>query len=364
MISISLCMIVKDEEDVLGRCLDSVKDLADEIIIADTGSADRTKETAAAYTDRIYDFAWCNDFASARNFTFEKGTKDYLMWLDADDVIPPKEAEKFIEMKRSLPRKTDVIMMPYAVSFDENGKSTFTYYRERLVRNHAGYFFKGRVHEVIPSSGEIYYSDVCIEHRKIKEGDSQRNLNIYKMMEEKGEKFDARALYYYGRELMYHRQYKKGAETLEHFFRCPDGWKENKIDAARQLAVCYYGLKDEEKALASLFRAFEYDVPRGETCCDLGRHFLDRGKYKQAAFWYECALRAKKEIKSGAFVEEDCYGFLPAVSLCICYDRMGDTELAEKYNELAGRYKPESPYYLSNCEYFRNKRQKKNLNIY
>ena len=88
MVTLSLCMIVRDEEDVLGRCLESVKDLADEIIIVDTGSSDRTKEIAAYYTDRIYDFEWCDDFSAARNFAFSKGTKDFLMWLDADDVIP------------------------------------------------------------------------------------------------------------------------------------------------------------------------------------------------------------------------------------------------------------------------------------
>ena len=90
MAAVSLCMIVKDEEDVLGRCLDSMKGLVDEIVIVDTGSADRTKETAALYTDRIYDYPWVGDFAAARNYAFEKGRMDYLMWMDADDVLRRK----------------------------------------------------------------------------------------------------------------------------------------------------------------------------------------------------------------------------------------------------------------------------------
>ncbi|MDR1699916.1 MAG: glycosyltransferase, partial [Lachnoclostridium sp.] len=61
-------MIVKDEENVLARCLDSVKKAVDEIIIVDTGSVDRTKSIAEEYTDLIYDFEWENDFAAARNF--------------------------------------------------------------------------------------------------------------------------------------------------------------------------------------------------------------------------------------------------------------------------------------------------------
>ena len=68
MITISLCMIVKNEERVLKRCLDSVRDLVDEIIIVDTGSTDATKRIAAGYTDKIYDFTWNDDFSAARNF--------------------------------------------------------------------------------------------------------------------------------------------------------------------------------------------------------------------------------------------------------------------------------------------------------
>lgn len=88
-------MIVKDEEKVIARCLDSVKDLVDEIIIVDTGSTDKTKEIVSQYTNKIYDFEWCNDFSKARNFSFSKATKDYIMWLDADDVIEPNDREKF-----------------------------------------------------------------------------------------------------------------------------------------------------------------------------------------------------------------------------------------------------------------------------
>ena len=76
MITISLCMIVKNEERVLSRCLDSIKDLVEEIIIVDTGSDDRTKEIAGRYTDKVYDFPWNDNFAEARNFSFSKACKD------------------------------------------------------------------------------------------------------------------------------------------------------------------------------------------------------------------------------------------------------------------------------------------------
>jgi glycosyltransferase involved in cell wall biosynthesis len=103
---ISLCMIVKNEEHNIGRCLSSVKDLVDEIIIVDTGSTDKTKEIASQYTDKVYDFEWIDDFAAARNFAFLQGTKEYLMWLDADDIIKPQNKDAFLGLKKFLGEST------------------------------------------------------------------------------------------------------------------------------------------------------------------------------------------------------------------------------------------------------------------
>ena len=87
MISLSLCMIVKDEEEVIRRCLDSVINIVDEIIIVDTGSTDKTKEIAKEYTRKVYDFKWIDDFSEARNFSFSKASKEYILWMDADEYF-------------------------------------------------------------------------------------------------------------------------------------------------------------------------------------------------------------------------------------------------------------------------------------
>lgn len=105
MISISLCMIVKNEEAVIARCLDSVKDLVDEMNIVDTGSTDNTKEIVKQYTNRIFDFKWIDNFAAARNFSFQQATKDYILWLDADDLLNIEEQEKFRVLKNTLSPK-------------------------------------------------------------------------------------------------------------------------------------------------------------------------------------------------------------------------------------------------------------------
>ena len=102
MASISLCMIVKNEEAVLKRCLDSIADLMDEIIIVDTGSTDRTKEIAADYTSKIYDYRWANDFSAARNFSFSKATMEYIYAADADEVLDEENHMRFLRLKQAL----------------------------------------------------------------------------------------------------------------------------------------------------------------------------------------------------------------------------------------------------------------------
>lgn len=87
MIGISLCMIVKDKEAVIERCLQTIRPLVDEIVVVDTGSADATKHLAGRYTDQVYDFQWIDDFSAARNFSFSFATKEYILWLDADDTL-------------------------------------------------------------------------------------------------------------------------------------------------------------------------------------------------------------------------------------------------------------------------------------
>ena len=101
-VTLTLAMIVKNEEETLERCLKSVCPFVDEIIIADTGSTDKTKSVAAHFTDKIFDFEWCDDFSAARNFAFGKATGDYIMWLDADDVIEGDNAQKFCDLKKTL----------------------------------------------------------------------------------------------------------------------------------------------------------------------------------------------------------------------------------------------------------------------
>ena len=80
---------------------------------------------------------------------------------------------------------------------------------------------------------------------------------------------------------------------------------------------------------------------------------MERGQYRQAAYWYQTAAACERNDQSGGFVQLDCYDYIPYLQLCVCYDRMGDYETARQYNEKAGQCKPDSEAYLTNREYFK-----------
>lgn len=350
MAEFSLCMIVRNEEKVLARCLDSVEKLFDEIIICDTGSNDSTKEIAAEYTKNIYDFEWCDDFSAARNFAFSKATKDYIVWLDADDIINNENLDKLLSLKKHLSSNVDIVMLPYVTAFDENDKPAFSFYRERIIKNNTLYHWQGRVHEAISVFGNIIYDDAAIYHKSVKETYSKRNLLIYEKMIEENEILTPRDTFYYARELYYHGQHSKCRPLLKNFLKS-NGWIENKIEACKILAYSYLSDGNETQAIHALTDSFEFDVPRAEICCELGYIFKNKNETEKAIFWFKTALQTQPK-QNGAFISIDSSNFIPAIELAVCYDRLKDYSTANYYNELAGKYKPYDKNYLHNKDYF------------
>lgn len=352
MATISLCIIVKNEQMHIARCLDSVAKLVDEIIIVDTGSTDKTVEIASGYTAKVYLYPWKDDFSDARNYSFSQASMDYCMWMDADDILEETQKEDFLQLKQSLTPDTDMVMMKYNTAFDEAGHPSFSYFRERWIRNSEAYRWIGAVHEVIPPKGKLLYSDIAITHKKTGAGDPDRNLRIYQKLIAEGKPLEARQQYYYARELYYHKQYDEAVAVLERFLLSEEGWIENKIEACSICASCYYQMGQEQNALTALLRSLSFDRPRAELCCEIGKHFLERGNFQNAIYWYEAALNTPKNEYSGGFVRPDCYDYVPLLQLCVCYDRLGDQQKAKEYNERAGICKPYSEAYLYNKRYF------------
>ena len=346
-------MIVKNEAAVLARCLDCVKDIVDEIIIVDTGSSDTTTSIARTYTNKVFNFAWINDFSAARNFSFQQATKDYILWLDADDVITPKNQRRLNALKAELDSKTDFVMMKYHTAFDENGNVSLSFYRERLIKNNRKFLWQDPVHEVITPKGKIVYSDIAVEHHKICGSENpKRNLNIYRGMINDKKEFSPRQWFYYARELMYNGYLQESVDAFLKFLDARAGWKENHIEACKNLSEIFRRQNQFDKSYAALFRSFQYDLPRAEICCDIGLNFLDEGKYYEAAFWYKLALTIKPNAENGAFCLPDCYNYIPNIQLCFIYDKLNDKKSAKTYNESAAAFKPKSQSVLYNRRYF------------
>ncbi len=352
MIDISLCMIVKNEELVLHRCLSSVQSLVDEIIIVDTGSNDKTKEIAKEFTNLIYDFEWIDDFAAARNFAFSKATKKYVMWLDADDIIKKIDQKAFLKLKKTLLPNIDIVMMKYNIAFDINNQPTLSYYRERILKRENNPKWVGAIHEIIPLTGKLKYSDIAISHKKLVRNDPRRNLRIFEKMIKNGITLDPRQQFYYARELYYNKRYSKAITCFKKFLAKQDGWIENNIEACKDLALCYNEIDKPNKALSALYQSFVYDLPRAEICCDIASHYFKQQMYDKAIYWYKVALKCELNSINGGFSLPDCYDYIPYIQLCVCYDRLKDIPTAIYFNELAGKCKSNDPAYLYNKAYF------------
>lgn len=345
---LSLCMIVKNEEKVLERVLSKAKDFADEIIIVDTGSKDATKYIASKFTDKIYDFEWCDDFAQARNFSFSKATCEYIIWLDADDVITEENIKKIVDLKKSPPQY-DIYMFRYQMGFDENDQPTFEYYRERILKNNKRYVWRGWVHEAIALQGKVGYFDIAIEHRKIETTrDSGRNLKIYQKHIAKGETLDPRAQFYYSRELYFNNQIDQAISSFSKFITDGKGYLPNIIDAQLTLSKCYVLKNDLNSAKNILIDSMKFSPPNGEICCALGEIYQKQNDISSAIFWYTTSTICPINMEKGGFVQKDFYDFIPYIQLSCLYYRIGNKDKFAEYHRKAKALKPTHPNITKN----------------
>lgn len=182
MNTLSLTMIVKNEQDTLDRILCNANIYADEIVVVDTGSTDKTIEIAKKYTNKIYNFKWCNDFSKARNFWIDKCTKDYIIWHDADDVMKDEDCEKLNSLKQ-LWFWFDVWYIKRHRTYDKNWNSIMVLNREKIFRNNKWIYFKYPIHECLNFCDWLKYNtdlDINVYHKKIKwhENSIDRNITI------------------------------------------------------------------------------------------------------------------------------------------------------------------------------------------
>ncbi len=169
--TVSLCLIVRNEESNLARCLNSVHDLFHEIIVVDTGSTDRTCEIAKEHGARLIEFPWCDDFSAARNKFLDHATGNWIMWMDADDILPANQREPLRNLLNSLdetPRAYHFwVNSPKDQSEEQAGSNSLT--QIRLFRADPRLRWTRRVHEQIcPACEKLGYAhefcDIQIQH--------------------------------------------------------------------------------------------------------------------------------------------------------------------------------------------------------
>jgi tetratricopeptide (TPR) repeat protein len=150
---ITACLIVKNEEEHLARCLESIKNVVHEIVVIDTGSTDRTVAIAEEFGAKLGYFEWCQDFAAARNVSLSLATGNWILWIDADEEITPQTAKAFREASiRPQFGGYNIEILNFVD--DRDSGNTFVHCPIRLFRNLPGVQFVGSVHEQVVQSIE------------------------------------------------------------------------------------------------------------------------------------------------------------------------------------------------------------------
>jgi len=321
-------MIVKNEEKVLARCLDSLDGLMDEIVIVDTGSTDRTKEIASRYTDKIYDFEWIDDFAAARNFAFSKATQEYIYSADADEILTDGNRERFAALKECLMPEIEIVQMKYGnqlefgtvYNFDEE-------YRPKLFRRLRNFIWEEPVHEAVRLKPVIFDSDIVITH-KPHENHAARDLANFRRQISEGRYLSKHLHNMYARELFI-------AGTDDDFVKASDFFRESVLDTKRSTdelnEACLVAAhaarvsKDTTGFMKYMTKLVAGDGC-SEICCELGHFYEDSGDFDEAVIWYYNAAYETEPI-----IKKVCGDIEPLEGLIRCYRALGMDEQAEKY---------------------------------
>jgi tetratricopeptide (TPR) repeat protein/glycosyltransferase involved in cell wall biosynthesis len=265
--TVSLCMIVRNEEKNIAQCIESVQPLIDEIVVVDTGSTDLTKEIALKYGARVFDFEWKNDFAAARNFSLEKATSDWILVLDADEVMSLRDLPKLRELlnvsdayrffQRSYLNDPTIVGWKANTEDDAEGAGYAGFFDSpltRLFRNNSKFRFEGSVHEVIEPA-------ILREKKKI------INTNI--------------PIHHYGKVVTKDYLQKKGELYLEighaKINECPDN-PRNYYDLGAQ----FFEMNRLREAKEAFKKALECDPNYYRALCDLGLVYAKEEKFEKS----------------------------------------------------------------------------------
>lgn len=333
MVTISVCMIVKDEEAVLSRCLESLKHLADEIIIVDTGSLDKTKDIALQYTDKVYDFQWIHDFSAARNYSFEKATMDYIYVADADEVIDEENQNRFLFLKENLIPEIEIVQMMYANQLSYNTTYNFDKeYRPKLYKRLRHFRWIDPIHESVDLNPMIYDSDITIYHLP-QNNHAPRDFKVFQRIIGSSGNLSSRLYEMYAKELFIAGEDKDFLDAFDFYEKYSNS--ENVTERERKIYECIlarcYRLRQDLKGLMKIgLKNIADEKSSAEVCYELGEYFFHQNDYKEAIIWfYNAAYETESELNIRYA------GDYSLQRLSSCYHFLGERQQEEAYQALS-----------------------------
>ncbi len=324
--TISICMIVKNEEKVLARCLDSIADLAEEIIIVDTGSTDSTKEIAARYTDKIYDLEWVGDFSVARNFAFSKATMEYIYSADADEVLDEENRQRFKILKASLLPEIEIVQMKYGNQLENGSVYNFDEeYRPKLFKRNRNFTWIEPIHETVRLDPVVFDSDIVITHKPL-ENHAGRDLAIFRKSLEAGEVMSSRLWEMYAKEL-----FISGTEedivAAGKYFRA---YEKTVVETGLHKMVCCVCAraaryeKDASRFFKYALRLLVGQEECSEICYEMGKWYETAEDYEEALVWYFNAAKETMPV-----IQLTLGGVEPLDRMIELHEKLGNKEEAD-----------------------------------
>lgn len=287
MVTISLCMIVKNEEDTMERCLSSYAPLMDEIIVVDTGSTDKTKEIAKKFTDKIYDFEWVNDFSAARNYAFSKANCDYIFSADADEVLEGDNILQFSILKQVLEPEIEIVQMKYGNQLENGTIYNFDCeLRPKLFKRLRTFTWIEPIHETIRTLPVVFDSDIVITHLP-KEVHTKRDLAAFERMVSEKKPISERLHTIYAKELFVSGEEEDFIKAIPFFkesLKDDSRTEDAKLEAVCVLAKAYRVLQDD----ANFFKyGILYDIGIcSELSYEIGQYYYEKKDYEEALRWF------------------------------------------------------------------------------
>lgn len=285
MKKLSACLIVKNEKDHIRDVLSSLTGI-DEIVVVDTGSQDNTVDLAREFTDKVFtDFQWCDDFAAARNHALSKCTGDWVLSIDADEVLEQEGIEKI----RKIIENASDNQFHFSVEMTAKGSGQ-KHNLPRLMRNDGSVSWFGTAHETL-TPVQANRTDIVITYgySTAHQLDPDRMLRILAKVAN-GPNASPRDLYYYAREFWYRRDYINAARIWNDYIVIAT-WAPEKADALLYIARCEFILQNGDKARQRCLEAIQLNPDFKEALLFMAELHFEPWKHK----WERLAEVAKNE---------------------------------------------------------------------